>query len=329
MRRSSRIKAQGQFLSVNKLSWKILGKFLRDPSFYGIRIERTESGATIIDAGVNAKGGYEAGRLASEICMGGCAEVEIAFSQYGSLTLPSTLVRTDHPMLAVFASQLAGWQIRKAGFSAIGSGPARALALKPREVFEKIQYKDDFDKTIIVLETDTIPPTTILNEFAQECHVSVENLSAILMPTTSMAGTVQISARIVEVGMHKLEQLGLDPNTITQACGCAPIAPRHPEFASAMSRTNDAILYGGTIYLTVDYDDEAALKRIVNQATSQMSKNYGKSFLQIFSEVGKDFYKVEPGLFAPAMLVVNNTKTGRTFQSGRINVQMLAESFGF
>ena len=26
-----------------------------------------------------------------------------------------------------------------------------------------------------------------------------------------------------------------------------------------MARTNDAILYGGTVYLTVDYDDEAKL----------------------------------------------------------------------
>jgi methenyltetrahydromethanopterin cyclohydrolase len=96
-----------------------------------------------------------------------------------------------------------------------------------------------------------------------------------------------------------------------------------------MARTNDAILYGGTVYCTVDYDDEAALQNIVNQAPSMASKDYGKPFLQIFHEADKDFYKIDHGLFAPAVLMINNAKTGRTFKAGQINPKVLAESLGF
>lgn len=329
MRKSSKVESGSERLSINELSWRILENFLRMSEFYGIRIGHTASGATIVDTGVNARGGYEAGRLVTEICMGGCASVEITISKYGSMVLPSIFVRTDHPALATFGSQLAGWRIRGGEYSAIGSGPARALALKPKKIFEKISYEDDFDHTIVALETDKMPPDLLLNKLARECHISVENLAAILMPTCSIAGTVQISGRIVEVGMHKLEQLGLDPNTVMYACGSAPIAPPHPEFANAMSMTNDAILYGGTVYLTVDFDDDATLKRIVDRAPSEKSENYGKPFLQILHDADNDFYKVDRGFFAPAVLIINNIRTGKTFRSGHINAKVLAESLGF
>jgi methenyltetrahydromethanopterin cyclohydrolase len=51
--------------------------------------------------------------------------------------------------------------------------------------------------------------------------------------------------------------------------------------------------------------------------------------LQIFREADRDFYKIDHGLFAPAVLVINNAKTGRTFKAGQINHSVLAESLGF
>ena len=71
------------------------------------------------------------------------------------------------------------------------------------------------------------------------------------------------------------------------------------------------------------------LQNIVNQAPSMASKDYGKPFLQIFREADKDFYKIDHGLFAPAVLMINNAKTGRTFKAGKINPKVLAESLGF
>ena len=84
-----------------------------------------------------------------------------------------------------------------------------------------------------------------------------------------------------------------------------------------MARTTDAILYGGTVYLTVDYDDEAKLQTIIDQAPSMASQDYGKRFLQIFREADKDFYKIDHGLVAPAQIIINNAKTGKTFKAGK------------
>ena len=316
-------------LSVNRLAWKLLEKLLEKPDYYGIKVEKTSSGTTIVDAGIKVKGGFQAGKIITEICMGGCGKAGITYRKYGKLGLPSIFVYTDHPVIATLGSQFAGWQIKEGDYFAIGSGPARALALKPKEIYDKIGYRDVFDKAAVVLETDKSPPAKLLERFAKECNVSPENLAVILTPTASIAGATQVSGRIVETGIHKLNKLGLDPKVILYAWGCAPIPPVHPKFTHAMARTNDAILYGGTAYYMGEYDDEEELKQIVSKAPSKASKAYGKPFIEIFKEANYNFYKIDPNLFAPAVLIVNNMKTGRVFEAGEIRVETLIESFGF
>ena len=316
-------------LSINKLAWKLLEKLLEKPDYYGLKIEKTSLGTTIVDAGIKAEGGFQAGKTITEICMGGCGKAEITYRTYGKLELPSIFVYTDHPVIATLGSQYAGWQIKEEDYFAIGSGPARALALKPLKIYEEIGYRDNFDKALVVLETEKHPPTKVVKRFAEECKVQLENLAIILTPTTSIAGATQVSGRIVETGIHKLNMLGLNPKAILHAWGCAPISPIHPKFTYAMARTNDAILYGGTAYFSVEYDDEEELKQIVNEAPSKASKAYGKPFIKIFKEANYNFYKIDPNLFAPAVLIVNNVKTGNIFKSGEIDAEILAKSLGF
>ncbi len=313
-------------LSVNRLAWRLLEKLLESPDFYGVKVEKTVSGTTIVDAGIRAKGGFQAGKLVTEICMGGLGKAEIVCRKYGELELPSILVYTDHPAIATLGSQYAGWQINENGCFAIGSGPARALALRPGGVCEEIGYKDDFDKAVVVLETDKPPPKTIIERLVRDCGISSGNLAVVLVPTSSVAGSTQVSGRIVETGMHKLRRLGLDANVISCGWGCAPIAPVHPKFVKAMARTNDAILYGGTAYFVVEYEDEKKLAEIVKKAPSKASEAYGKPFMEIFKEAKYDFYKIDPDLFAPAVLTVSNAKTGRVFKAGEINIEVLEKS---
>ena len=80
---------------------------------------------------------------------------------------------------------------------------------------------------------------------------------------------------------------------------------------------------------TVDYDDEAKLQTHHSAGTFTGIRDYGKPFLQIFREADKDFYKIDHGLFAPAQIIINNAKTGRTFKAGQINPEVLAQSLGF
>ncbi len=326
----SKVKVMGNVLSVNQMAWKLAQKLIDNPEFYGVTVTKSAAGATIIDAGVKAPGGFQAGKKLTELCLGGAGKAQLGFKTYGDVTFPSITVLSDFPAIAMLGSQFAGWRIKEPdGNIAIGSGPVRALALKPKDVFEEIGYKDASDKTVITLESNVLPSDVLIEKVTIASNVKAENLIVAVAPTASMAGLTQVAGRVVEVGIHKLKTLGLSPKVIRYAMGYAPIPPVGMDFEVAMARTNDAILYGGTVYLTVDFDDEAALQSIINQAPSMASKDYGKPFLQIFSEADKDFYKIDHGLFAPAVLMINNAKTGRTFKAGQISPKVLAQSLGF
>jgi methenyltetrahydromethanopterin cyclohydrolase len=316
-------------VSVNRLAWKLAEKLLEKQDFYGVHASKSTVGATIVDAGVNVPGGFQAGKMLTEICMGGCGKAEISFKRYGDLEFPSITISTDQPAIAALGSQFAGWRIKEGESIAIGSGPARALALKPKEIYDEIGYQDTSDKAVLTLECNSLPSDILIEKVMKACDITPENLVVVVAPTASIAGLTQVAGRVVEVGIHKLRTLGVSPKIIRYACGYAPIPPLGTDFEVAMARTNDAILYGGTVYCTVDFDDEAALKKIVNQAPSETSKDYGKPFLQIFREADRDFYKIDHSLFAPAVLVVNNAKTGRIFQAGEINPEVLKEAMGF
>ncbi len=316
-------------LSINQMAWKIAQKFIDNPEFYGVYVSKSTAGATIVDAGVKAPGGFQAGKKLTELCMGGAGKAQLGFKTYGDLTFPSITISTDHPAIAILGSQFAGWRIKDGDQIAIGSGPVRALALKPKDVFEEIGYKDQSDKAVLTLESNSLPSDALIEKVTTASNISAANLIVVVAPTASIAGLTQVAGRVVEVGIHKLRTLGLSPKVIRYALGFAPIPPLGTDFEVAMARTNDAILYGGTVYCTVDYDDEAALQNIIAQAPSMASKDYGKPFLQIFREADKDFYKIDHGLFAPAALIINNAKTGKTFKAGQINPKVLAQSLGF
>ncbi len=319
----------GKALSVNQMAWEKAQKLLDNPELYGVAVTKSSAGATIIDAGIKAPGGFQAGKKLTELCLGGAGKVDLGFKTYGDLTFPSVTVTSDHPAIAMLASQFAGWRIKDGDQIAIGSGPVRALALKPKDIYEELGYKDQSDKAVITLESNTLPSDALIEKVTTASGVTAPNLIAVVAPTSSAAGLTQVVGRVVEVGIHKLRTLGLNPKVIRHAMGYAPIPPVGPDFEVAMARTNDAILYGGTVYLTVDYDDEAALQKIVNDAPSMKSKDYGKPFLQIFRDADRDFYKIDHGLFAPALIIVNNAKTGRTFKAGQINPKVLSQALGF
>jgi len=90
----------------------------------------------------------------------------------------------------------------------------------------------------------------------------------------------------------------------------------------AMGRTNDAILYGGRVHLTVRGDDAAA-RQLALQLPSRNSRDYGRSFADIFKEVEYDFYKIDGALFAPAEVWVSNLDSGNTWHAGALNMALL------
>ncbi|MEM2026688.1 MAG: methenyltetrahydromethanopterin cyclohydrolase [Candidatus Bathyarchaeia archaeon] len=314
--------------SVNNGAMRIVREVYGNPEKYNVIVERSGLGAHIIDAGIKAGGGFLIGKLIVEVCLGGLGEAQISLMHLGELDIPLINVCTDYPPIATLGSQMAGWRIKVGEYAAIGSGPARALARKPKNIYEKIGYKDEANEAVIVLESSREPPEEAIETIAESCHVSPENLFVVVASTSSIAGLTQISGRIVEVGMYKLTELGLDPRTVLYAFGQAPIPPPHPDLIESMGRSNDAILYGGSAYYIVRHEDDSYLKNIVEEAVSSSSKDYGKTFAEIFKEAGQDFYKVDPKIFAPAKITIVNEKTGRIFTAGRINAGLLMKSIG-
>jgi len=102
----------GKAVSVNQLAWEKAKKLLENPEFYGVTAIKSMAGATIIDAGVKVPGGFEAGILLTELCLGGAGKAELGFKTYGDLSFPSVTVTSDHPAIAMLGSQFAGWRIK-------------------------------------------------------------------------------------------------------------------------------------------------------------------------------------------------------------------------
>jgi methenyltetrahydromethanopterin cyclohydrolase len=314
-----------KMLSINKMALKWAQKLIEDPDYYRVKVEKLPSGATVIDTGLESHGGYEAGLMATRIAMGGAGSVGLGYADYDGLKLPTVNVATDHPAVALFGAQLAGWRIKPEGYTADGSGPARALALKPKDVFKKIEYQDSSDVAVLLMESEEMPPDSAAYFIAERCKVEPKNVYMVMTTTTSLAGMVQISGRIVETGLFRLDQLGLDPKKVLHGIGYAPVMPVHTDGGVAMGRAEDALTYGGVTSFIVD-EPEDSLKEIAENAPSSSCKDYGKTSYEIYKAVNFDFTLIDPALFAPAEITLTCAKTGATFSCGRVNTEIIKRS---
>jgi methenyltetrahydromethanopterin cyclohydrolase len=315
-------------ISVNEYGLDVFEEMMDYADELQVGIAELDNGATLIDAGVEENGGFEAGLYVSRICMADLADINFSSFDLGKLSVPAIELTTDHPVIACMASQFAGWRIKVGKFFGMGSGPARALSLNPKELYKEINYTDDANEAVLVLESNTMPDADVTAEIAKACKVEPEDLYIVVVPTASIAGSVQISARGIETGVHRLEVLGFDINCITHAHGIIPISPLVGDDLKCMGSTNDCIMYGGRMYYAVDYENVEELKGYVKSVPSMNSKDYGKPFYVTFKEAEFDFYKIDAASFAPAEVTVNELKSGKTFTSGKINPDVLLESFG-
>jgi methenyltetrahydromethanopterin cyclohydrolase len=290
-----------------------------------VRGQRLANGARVIDAGVNVPGGLDAGLALSEICMGGLGTVTYAPVAIGSESWPGLTVWTDHPAVSCMASQYAGWAISVNKFFAMGSGPLRAHARVEKELFAKLAYAETAERGVLVLEGRVLPTDEVAAWVAAKAGLEPSQLTFVVAPTASLSGGVQISARILETGLHKMETLGFDVRKVVSGIGSAPVAPVAKNDIRAIGRTNDCILYGGRARYTVRAEDDE-VAALVDRVPASASRDYGTPFYDIFQRYGGDFYKIDPLLFSPAEVWLTNLTTGRTFRAGQVNPEVLAQS---
>ncbi len=284
------------------------------------------NGTTLIDAGIKVPGGIEAGRLCAEACLGGLGAVRVTSMHIGDMTLPSVVVGTDQPKLATLGSQHAGWEIRIGEHVARCSGPARALASAERELFDRLDYRDDSRVGVICLETREPPSDSVTQSIADSCGISATDLYCILAPTTSIAGCLVMSARVVDTGVYRLMTLGFEPAGIRTGHGIAPVAPVNKDSNKATGMANDCILYGGKVFFFVKADESDNLDALVERASSSASSAYGRPLYNILKSVAFDLDKLDPALLGPAEITVNDVTSGRTLKAGRVNPDVLKQS---
>ena len=193
--------------------------------------------------------------------MGGLGTVSLHMSSGLKRWPLGITVHASNPVIACLGSQYAGWSIseQESGFFALGSGPARALS-RVEPLYKDLGYVDHCSKASLVIEGDKAPPSSVARTIASACGVQPADLTILYAPTGSLAGTVQIAARVLEVALHKAHELHFPLEHIEDGIGTAPIAPPIPDFIRAMGRTNDAIIYGGRVQLFVRGADEAGAK---------------------------------------------------------------------
>lgn len=311
--------------SVNQLATPLIQQLLQQADKLQLGVSRHETGCTMIDAGIQHAGSAEAGRLIAEICMGGLGSVSLQADQRFAGWNEAIAVTSAAPVLACLASQYAGWALSHEKFFSLGSGPARALAQR-EDLFKELAYVDSAASTCIVLETDKVPPVQVIEKIVRDTKVAAENLTVILTPTTSIAGVVQIVGRVLEVALHKAHTLHFPLENIVSGSGLAVLPPVAQDFMTAMGRTNDAILFGGDVRLQVRGDDASAA-RLAADLPSSASKDYGKTFAEVFKFYEMDFYKIDAMLFSPAKVTVTNVDTGNVFEGGYLNADLINASF--
>ncbi len=328
-----------QQVSVNAHALPIVKHMIANADKLRLKIGKFANGATLIDAGIDALGSLEAGRLVGEVCMGGLGKIGI--TQSGQFSRWPTLVKvhSNNPVIACLGSQYAGWSLShgegKGAFYALGSGPARALAVKTKngvqvpveDLYKELNYRDICLETVIVLEVDKLPPVELIDKVAAACQLDPSNVNVITTPTSSLAGGMQVVSRVLEVALHKAHSLHFPLEHIIDGVASAPVPPPHPKFVEAMGRTNDAILFGGTVQLFVKGSDEAA-QQLAMELPSSTSRDYGKPFAEIFKEYKYDFFKIDAMLFSPAKVIVTNIDSGRSFHAGALDEVLLERSFG-
>jgi len=313
-------------LSLNQEAMKVVRKILDAPEAIGAVVEELPCGSTVIDMGLNAPGGWTAGLYYTQVTLGGLGQVSYENFPMAGYDLTAVRVMLDRPLEACFGSQIAGWRVAERPDAPIGAGPARALTQIPDKYLKIYPYRDQSEQAVLAIQTSEPVRDEDARSIAEACRVEPGDLYILVAPSTSLACAVQVSARIVEQTLHRLDEEGFDVTCVVQAHGYCVIPPLSDDEMTAFGRINDALLYGGVATLMVRSSDDA-VEQVINRVVSMASPTYGRLFGDIYEEAGRDFYNTPIEMNSPAVLQINNLISGRMFRAGKIDEEVLVRSF--
>ncbi|HKV52284.1 MAG TPA: methenyltetrahydromethanopterin cyclohydrolase [Gemmatimonadaceae bacterium] len=312
-------------LHLNERAWQLADGMVERASQLRIASSLLPSGTRLLDAGIEAAGGLGAGLALVQLCTSGLADISLTWLRIGSDSYPGVRIWTDHPALACMASQYAGWSVQVGRYFAMASGPLRAHARVETELFTKLGYAEQATRGVLVLEGRTPPTDEVASYIATRAKLDPRQITMAIAPTASLAGGVQVVARILETALHKMESLGFDVRRVVSGLGVAPLPPVAKDDLHAIGRTNDCVLYGGQAHFTVRAEDDE-LSQLASKLPASASHDYGTPFYDIFKRYGGDFYKIDKMLFSPGEVWLTSDTSGRTFHGGKLDPEVLRTS---
>jgi methenyltetrahydromethanopterin cyclohydrolase len=307
--------------SLNRMALELVDEAIDFADELAIEVVELDNGAVVLDFGIEAIGGIEAGLLLAEIQTGGLATVQTGVGRVGDAPLTRVETSSDHPAMAHLAAQKAGWELSVDGYEALGSGPARALVAEEEE-FQRLGYRDASDFAVLAVESDDRPTEAVAEHVADRTGVPVSSVFLPAFSTAGVTGSVATAARAGELAAFRLSELGYDPLEMLTVTASAPVAPVADDDRTAMAKTNDALAYGGEVHMTVDSEFDR-----FDEIASTAREEFGTPFAEIFADHDWEFYDLPVEVFAPAQVTVD-VAGGGVEVVGEADETLLAESFG-
>jgi methenyltetrahydromethanopterin cyclohydrolase len=311
-------------LQLNERAMEVANELIEQADDVNIVVHNVGE-SVVLDCGVETPGSLRSGSYMASACLADMGGVDIRADRLAGRPCPRVEVEIDAPVAACLLSQYAGWKVAHKKFFAMTSGPIRALVAE-EPLFEQLDYREESEVAVAVMETRKLPSKAVIDLLVKASKVEADQLVVLAAPTASLAGGVQVVARSVETCLHKLFELGFDVTKIRSATGAAYLPPVPKDDLVAIGRTNDSILYGAEVCLWVECED-AEITDVGARLPAAASSDYGRPFSEVFQKAGGDFYKIDPMLFSPALVFINNLTTGNTFLFGKTDYDLLSRSF--
>jgi len=296
---------------LNRTATELVDEAIDFSEELAVDVHQLEGDAAVLDFGVGVPGAIEAGLLLSEIITAGLTTVRTRVDEVAGAPLPHVELSTDHPALSLLCAGKAGWELAVDGFEGLGSGPARALVAE-EDVFGQVGYRESFDFAVLAVEATDLPDRSVAAHVAERAGVPESGVFLPAFSTASITGSVVAAARVAELAVFRLAELGYDPQDVLSATGSAPVAPVAGEESAAMAATNDALAYGGQAHLVV----EEPFDRF-EEVASTAGEEHGVPFAELFESVGWDYAALPREVFAPAHVTVDVVGGGTHVAGGR------------
>ena len=300
---------------------RILSDLTERAQAYGIECLSLPCGASVLDAGVNTIGSYQAGARVTELCQGGLAQASVDVRAMGPVLLPHITVESFYPrtanLLLQSAMEFNGEMI---------SGPIK-MFLNKEEIGETPDPSLCPSAFAAVLQSDRLPDNDWARSLAEAAGCAPEDLVLVCVPQGSAAGSTQIAGRMNENILFTMERsLGVHSSIVRHIVGHSPIGPYGPApEGKRLLLPDDYLHYASGAYLTVEAPQEVDVEKLANDLTFRSLSIYGKLFCELLEEADWDFFKIPDVMHINklAEVTISDVKSGQFANAGQTDIDKL------